>query len=213
MHGITGEVGTWRKRQPGRPSQRRCTPEESHHRAGARQGHQRARLSRCPGTTPGCGSRSPSRATSRSRSRPATPAHTCCPPSQRMDVRRGMLGGRKLVVKTIDAPDSLALEVLQRPQRVRGGRQTARRSETRGASAPRRLHPLRARDVPVTDRRDRGRSSERRPSSSGASCAAATAAWRPGAARLAPDPGSTHVYDRCTGCLRRVEADSDASAT
>ena len=101
---------------------------------------------------------------------------------ERLEVKRGVLGGRTLVVKTSDAPDNLALEVLDVPQRVRGGDQAAGRHETGGAFAPGRVHPVRTRQRPGGRRRDRGgcRCADRRVP---VCCAAAIAVSRP---QLAP---------------------------
>ena len=131
---------------------------------------------------------------------------------ERLEVKRGMLGGRKLVVKTSEAPDNLALEVLDVP-----------RSAFAAAIKP--LVDMRREAPSLPDEYTRYervnvsvvgdgmaavvavQTVELRCVLCRGSCGIETPVGS-----LASEAGA-HVYERCTGCLRRVEADSDASAT
>jgi hypothetical protein len=129
---------------------------------------------------------------------------------ERLEVKRGMLGGRKLVVKVSDAPDSLALEILDVPSAFAAAIKPLIDMRREAPSLPDEYTRYERVNIPVTD------------DGLAAVVGAQTVEFRCVLCRgncgietpsgsLAPDSAGTHVYERCTGCLRRVEADSNAS--
>ncbi len=130
---------------------------------------------------------------------------------ERLEVKRGMLGGRKLVVKTSDSPDSPALEVLDVHTAFAAAIKPLVDMRREAPSLPDEYTRYERVNVPVTDEGvapvHGAQTVEFRCVLCRGNCGFETPAGSPGT-----DSAGTHVYERCTGCLRRVEADSDASA-
>ena len=130
---------------------------------------------------------------------------------ERLEVKRGMLGGRKLVVKTSEAPDNLALEVLDVPSAFAAAIKPLVDMRREAPSLPDEYTRYERVNVSVVDDGMAAvvgvQTVELRCVLCRGSCGSETPVGS-----LATEAG-THVYERCTGCLRRVEADSDAAAT
>jgi len=130
---------------------------------------------------------------------------------ERLEVKRSMLGGRKLVVKTSDAPDSLALEVLDVPSAFAAAIKPLVDMRRDAPSLPDEYTRYERVTIPVTDDGIASvvgaQTVELRCVLCRGNCGTGTSGGS-----LDTDSAGTHVYERCTGCLRRVEADWDASA-
>jgi hypothetical protein len=131
---------------------------------------------------------------------------------ERLEVKRGMLGGRKLVVKTSDAPDSLALEVLDVPSAFAAAIKPLVDMRREAPGLPDEYTRYERVNVPALDEEIAtvvgGQTVEFRCVLCRGSCGTESPVDS-----SATEAAGTHAYERCTGCLRRVEADSDASAS
>jgi hypothetical protein len=129
---------------------------------------------------------------------------------ERLEVKRGMLGGRKLVVKTSDAPDSLALEVLDVPNVFAAAIKPLVDMRREAPSLPDEYTRYERVNVAVTDAGIAGvvgaQTVELRCVLCRGNCGIETPVGS-----LSADSAGAHVYERCTGCLRRVEADASAT--